>query len=80
MSAFLQSGRSDTPKSTKTEVRFWPGADIVVSALDHCLSGAELKQYRRSLSSGRVANLLLVISLPVVDFYHGSNGIGRVEV
>ena len=52
----------------------------MVSALDHCLSGAELKQYRRSLSSGRVVNLLLVISLPVVDFYHGSNGIGRVEV
>ncbi len=26
MSAFLQSGRSDAPKSTKTKVRFRPGA------------------------------------------------------
>ena len=28
MSAFLQSGRSDTPKSGKTKVRFRPRADV----------------------------------------------------
>ena len=28
MSAFLQSGRSDTPRSGKTKVRFRPEADI----------------------------------------------------
>ncbi len=31
MSAFLQSGRSDTPKSGKTKVRFRPEADIVAN-------------------------------------------------
>ncbi len=29
MSAFLQSGRSDAPKSTKSKVRFRPEADLL---------------------------------------------------
>ena len=40
MSAFPDSGHSDDAKTSEIKFRFRPLADIVVAALDHCLSKA----------------------------------------